>query len=424
MRMENYVEILNDKYFEGKLSKKFRNKLENIPIDRPDVLSMVERMFRLINNANIPATDLSEMLGEILGTLLGRILPSAWEDRIPPVTVPGRHAAIDKYIKMSQWNSKEAKSMMDIGCGFPPYTTIDTANYFPDWNIFGVDPSLPKFLVHDESGNYATFSEGKSIVYFQPSNPTIENWDLLLKDKEETKSRFYKLLNQLDGHPSKDKNIVPRLELDPIKIYEQNNLSFIIGGIGAVDIKPVDVIRCFNVLFYFNNAFFLKALSWFKGKLTEGGLLFIGGNWAASTESFYAVYQKEGDVLHRREFAFSIDCICPFSVATWYANHDDDQQAAELTKYVKMIRQDDDFMKEFYAFHDLQRAAYGICPRDSDGYYDNIDSSIAPEDIWPSVGKILEELNENGFNDKAIQVLRNSGVNAKLNEVGHLSILF
>ena len=99
MEIQNYIDDLNNQYFDGKLSPNFQDQLRNSPIDRPDVLAMVERMFRLICAAGIPPTDLSEMFGEILGSLLGRLLPSAWEDRVPPVTVPGRHVAIDKYIQ-------------------------------------------------------------------------------------------------------------------------------------------------------------------------------------------------------------------------------------------------------------------------------------------------------------------------------------
>jgi hypothetical protein len=143
-----------------------------------------------MNQANVPATDLSIMIGEILGTLLARILPGAWEGSVPPITLPGRHAAIDQYIKKAPWNTPLSKSMLDIVCGFPPYTTLDTAAAFPEWDILGVDPSLPVYLIYDAEGNYVTLNDTKKKVYFQPALPTVENWNVLLGDATGTKQRF------------------------------------------------------------------------------------------------------------------------------------------------------------------------------------------------------------------------------------------
>ena len=76
-----------------------------------------------------------------------------------------------------------------------------TASYLKDLDILGADPSLPKYLVHDDRGNYATFDKGKNIVYFQPSVPTIEHWDVLLKDTQSTRNRFASLLDDLLKNP-------------------------------------------------------------------------------------------------------------------------------------------------------------------------------------------------------------------------------
>jgi hypothetical protein len=419
-----FVKNLNDSFFEGRLSAQFQEQLEKLPIDRPDVLAFVERMFGFITQAGMPPQDMSILLGEILGTLLARILPGAWEGRVPPITVSGRHAVIDRYIKSNQWSDASSKSMMDIGCGFPPYTTLETANYLPDWNITGVDPSLPVYLAYDAEGNYATFDENKSVVYFQPAVPTVENWNKLLKDSAATKIRFEKLLKELLTRSNHKKDSFPRLEYDPIKNYKTDNLSFIQGGIGQIDIEPKDVIRCFNVLYYFNDDFFENALTWFAKNTKEGGVVFIGGDWAVSTECYYNVYQKHGNHLVTREFAFSIDCICPIGIVTWYANHDDDRQTAELTKYIGVIRKDKSFMENFYSFHDSQREKYKLCPRNKQGYYGGIDPSIGPAELWTRASAILNELNDAGYNQKAADVLVNTGLNARVNEVGHVAIMF
>ncbi|WP_273567348.1 hypothetical protein [Maribacter halichondriae] len=420
MNTKEFVEDLNSRFFNGELSLQFKEKLSHLPVDRPDVFVFVERMFGFMHSSGMPAKDVSVVHGEILGSLLARILPGAWEGRVPPITVQGRHAIIDRYIKTNPWITPGNKSMLDIGCGFPPYTTIETANYFPEWSITGVDPSLPVYLIYDAEENYATLDENKSTVYFQPAIPSIENWNALLNDSAATKNRFENLLEELLVKPTNKG--YPRLEIDPIKKYETDRLSFKKGGIGQMDIGSKDVIRCFNVLFYFKDDFYENALEWFAESTNEGALVLIGANWAESTECYYNVYQKSDDHLETKEFAFSLDSICPIGIVTWYANHGDDRHKAELIKYIGMLRKDHSFMDAFYGFHDAQRNKYGICPRDDQGYYGVIDPSIQPQDLWVFTRKMLDELNDAGLNQKAVDVLNNTGLKARVNEVGHIAI--
>ncbi|MBI2502101.1 MAG: hypothetical protein HYW07_02575 [Candidatus Latescibacteria bacterium] len=86
----------------------------------------------------------------------------------------------------------------------------------------------------------------------------------------------------------------------------RDNLSFAVGGIGNVHLQDVDVVRCFNVLLYFDDKFREQALDWFQGVLREGGLLFCGANSALSTGFRYFVYQKRGGRLLGREFALTM----------------------------------------------------------------------------------------------------------------------
>jgi SAM-dependent methyltransferase len=420
MNTREFVNDLNNRFFNGELSEPFQDKLSQLPIDRPDVFAFVERMFSLIRSNGMPAKDLSLQHAEVLGTLLARILPGAWEGRVPPITVQGRHAVIDQYIKKNNWISSAGKSMLDIGCGFPPFTTIETSNYLSDWNITGADISMPAYLIYDSEGNYATLDENKSTVYFQPAIPSLENWNKLLSNSSATKKHFENLLDELLDHSNGEG--FPRLERDPIKTYETEKLSFIKGGIGQLDITPKDVIRCFNVLYYFDDNFQQNAIKWFAENINEGGILLFGGDWAASTECYYNIYKKTGNELVNKAFAFSIDCICPFGIVTWYGLHDDDRQKAELVKYISIIRKDKGFMDAFYTFHDAQRLKYKICPRDEQGYYGVVDPSIQPQDLGLSAGKMLSELNEEGFNQKAVNILNDAGLNARVNEVGHIAI--
>ena len=420
MNTNEFVNELNARYFNGELSPQFQEKLRLLPMDRPDVFAFVERMFAYMKGSGLPARDVSLLQADIFGSLLARILPGAWEGRVPPITVQGRHAVIDEYIKNNSWLSSNGKSMLDIGCGFPPFTTIETANALEEWNITGADPSLPVYLVYDAEGNYATFDENKAVVYFQPAMPSIENWNHLLSNSTATKKHFENLLDELLNQPIKDG--LPRLELNPIKNHETNRLLFISGGIGQIDIQPQDVIRCFNVLYYFENSFQQNALQWFAQKTNEGGIVIVGGDWAVSTECYYNVYKKENNRLVNKEFVFGIDCLCPFGIVTWYCLHNDDQQKADLVKYTGIIRKDKSFMEAFYTFHDAQRAKYNLCARDSDGYYGIADPLLQPQELWTMAAKTLAELNKAGFNQKAADVLSKAGFKTRINEVGHIAV--
>lgn len=425
MHPNTFIQELNTRYFNGLLSQSFVDKLAELPVDRPDVLSFVERMFHFMVAGGHPPTDLSSLHGDILGSLLARILPGAWEGRVPPITVPGRHKAIDIYLGKNCWQKSGPKRMLDIGCGFPPHTTIEVSEYFPDWTVIGADPSLPVYLVYDEAGNYCTFDSEKTAVYFQPAMPSVDSWNALLGDAQATRERFIGLLDRLlDQDKEYAEDELPRLRIDPVHHHSTPNLTFLTGGIGQIEIEPVDVIRCFNVLFYFKDDFRESALRWFGDQLNENGIAILGANWALSTESRYYVYQKIGGEFKQREFAFSIDNFNPIGIVTWYTNHSDDRESAELAKYLNILRQDEEFTKAYYAFNDAQRTKYGICPRTDKGYYGPVDSSLSPVELWTRVATMLDELTASRLPSMAVEILRKAGHDTQINEVGHVSVRF
>lgn len=423
MNTPDFILRLNQQYFDGELSSGFQHELAKLPLEREDVLEFIERMFVLMNKGGHPAHDLSCLQGNILGSLIARILPGGWEGKIPPITVAGRHKGVDEYFRASSLFNHGPKRMLDIGCGFPPYTTLETAAAFPDWQITGADPSLPVYLVYDEVGNYCTFDEHKAVVYFQPAIPSVENWNALLTDPRATRAKFKRLLDELLAE-EKDytEEDFPRLRIDPIHHHSNANLDFINAGIGDFNIDPVDVIRCFNVLFYFNDEFRLNSLEWFSDQLKEGGHLITGSDWALSTEIRYYLYQKKNGSLELKEFAFSIDNFSPVGIVTWYTNLDDDREVHQLAEYLSVLRKDTQFTRAFYELNDRLHRENGICPRDADGYYGNVDQSMSPTELWGRVSAMERALSSSGLVDKAVDVLKSSGYNARKNEVGHIAV--
>lgn len=427
------VTAMNDRYFAGRLSPAFLQELANLPADRDDVREIVDRLFRMMLRGGFGAADLSPSHGAFLGTMVAKVLPGAWGGRIPPITFADRHCKIDEYVSTNRWRpAGSTGTFLDLGCGFPPLTTVETADQLPDWQVWGIDPLIPRYLLHDDSGNYAIFDEHQRAEYFQPVVPSGKNWDALLVDADGTRARFEALLRrmleeapigeQLDPTPVEKDGA--RLLIDPVRHYRRDNLSFAVGSIGTAPLEGVDVVRCFNVLGYYDDAFREQALAWFESLLGDGGLLVCGSNVGRSAVCRYFVYQKQGDRLWPREFAFGIDNLCPHAVNPWYAQHDDDREVGLLMDLIRSLRSDSGFIARVLARSDALRAEYGISPRQADGYYGESDPSLLAWELSDRAALIGERLEEEGYSEQAAAILRDAGYDAWCNEIGHIAIAY
>ncbi len=52
------------------------------------------------------------------------------------------------------WQCPQSGTLLDVGCGFPPLTTVETAQKLPDWHVTGADPVILHWIVYDERGDY------------------------------------------------------------------------------------------------------------------------------------------------------------------------------------------------------------------------------------------------------------------------------
>ena len=419
-----FVRRMNQEYFDGALSPAFLGGLASLPTEREDVKVFIERMFRFMDSAAMTAQDLSELQGGILGTLLARILPGAWGGRVPPITLKGRHQKIDRFIAENRFTGRrESGRMLDLGCGFPPETTLDSADLLPGWTIHGSDPSMPAFMVEDPDGAYATFDARGQMIYCQPSIPTVENWNELLSDPEAASRRFAAIqagfgTREPGLHESDDGH---RLRVDPKRSFERPGLTFGLGGIGQIEIPPQDVIRCFNVMYYFDGAFRDMALEWFASILRDGGILLVGGDWALTTECRYFLYQKEDGALHAREFSFSLDNVVPMGLVPFFALHDKDRGLTLMARLVRTLREDRDFLHRYYETLDGLRGEHGICPRGEDGYYGTLDQEMDPVEVWTRVAEIAEAVSDE-LGGEAVRVLERAGWESHVNEIGMVTV--
>ncbi len=419
-----FTDRMNREYFDGALSPAFLRGLSSLPTEREDVKAFIDRMFRFMGQAEMTAHDLSELQGDIVGTLLARILPGAWGGRVPPVTVQGRHRKIDDFIQENRFlGRRKGGRMLDLGCGFPPVTTLDSADHLTGWTIHGSDPSMPAFMVHDADGSYATFDARGQMIYCQPSTPTVENWNALLADPDAAARRFAEIRDSFGTtdpglHEGEDGS---RLLVDPSRSFERPGLTFGLGGIGQVEVPPQDVVRCFNVMYYFDDDFRETALQWFASVLAEGGILLVGGDWALTTECRYFLYQKEGDAMHAREFSFSLDNVVPLGLVPFFALHEKDRGLTLLARLVRALRRDDAFRARYYQVLDGLRAEHGICPRGEDGFYGGVPTDGDPAELWTRAAEMVETLTDE-MGPEAVSVLERAGWTSHVNEVGLVTV--
>ena len=145
--MDKILDQWHERYFDGRLSANVLNILGELAISSHSeiVQGIIERQFKALQKTHVSAVDFSDYLAELMG-LIPHLVSDAWDGVTPPITAPGRHIKIDDYLIDNQWWQLPAEGrLLDIGCGFPPVTTIELAQKLPDWHIVGADPVMKPF---------------------------------------------------------------------------------------------------------------------------------------------------------------------------------------------------------------------------------------------------------------------------------------
>ncbi|MEV4312326.1 hypothetical protein [Actinocrispum sp. NPDC049592] len=404
----------NSAYFDGRLSPAVLAELAALTDASPDAQALADRAFRLMRRARVGAADFSGLTAWMIGFSAPRTVPSAWSGSVPPVTMSGRHGKIDSYVAGNPWHTPVRDAVfVDLGCGFPPFTTIDTAKRLPTWRVIGVDPAFGDYLVYDHAGAYASFAADRRLLYYQAGNYE--------PDQAATSARFRALLDSLlDGSASAEEGELVR---DPVRQYESDNLTLARGGIGEFTVDGgADVIRCMNVFMYFDHPFRERALEWASSVLRPGGLFICGSNWTESVASRYTVYQKTASGLVAREFAFSVENLRPIELAPWYALHDDNLENLANASAVGTIRADDEFRERFDTRMDALLADLGVCMRGPDGYLGGAPEGMPTEELSGLSPVLAARLDAEGFASDAAEVLRAAGYDAWRNHVGHVAM--
>jgi hypothetical protein len=389
---------------------------------------VILRMLALMERASYPATEFNPLMIHLLATVTPAMLPSAWGGRIPPVTWQGRHRKLDAYVTRQTWTSSNGQPVyVDLGCGFPPVTTADTARYLPDWSVFGVDRSFARYVLYDAEGHYACFNHEGEFEYLQQHRKPLHDNPNAAQSR--FRSLFADLYPQLKGGDDKAGETADkdgnRLVCNPIREFKADNLEFIESDIEALRLPPVRVIRCMNVLLYFEKSVRERMRLSMDALLDDGGISICGFNHPFGTYARYTVYKKDATGVSPVEFAFSPDNLRPLGVGPWLTINDEDEQAELLADLTGAIRNDRIFWTDFNRCVDASLEKLGICRRGNDGFnhFTTEAQTAPPTALMEKTTELWRQMEAAGYTDGAVEALGRAGCKAWKNPVGDIAVL-
>jgi hypothetical protein len=424
------IEDLCDRTFGNRPSALHLTLLKHAENERPEVKDFIERAFRLMVISHAQPQNMTPSLAWILGIMIPRLLPGAWGNVVPPFTLEDRHKLIDAYLRATPWgNFSDGTVLLEMGCGFPPQTAIDAARNFPGWQVIGADLQFDTYVLHDAAGNYACMNAEGQVRYFHPGFSSGANFLALYTDPAATFQQFRALFTTLrDKLPAGNRDGCvsiehegARLMQNPIQSYQRPNLTLLQAGLGE-ETPQADIIRIFNVLFYFDSEFRDRAEEWALRTLRPGGLLLCGGDGSQTLEARYSVYRKEDGRLVAKEFSFGLDNVRPSTIVPMFCLHDEEKETFALATLVGVLRGNQEFRRDYDARFDELLAENKIWIRQEDGFLGPSPEQLASDKWIPAYLSIQQKLEAEGFAERAVSLLRGAGYEAWINPVGHLAV--
>ena len=416
------------KHFLGKSLPQYLSGAVSLSNLSSEAQEYIMRLFGLMKRSGYSTVNFNPLLIQWISHIIPNMLPSAWGGRVPPITFPLRHKKFDDYVAGFQWNTRtESPTFIDIGCGFPPVTTAETAQRFPDWQIVGVDRSFADYVLYDKDGNYACFDPNGKFQYFQAM--TGSDRQALYADSAKTKSMFEQLFSNLfpllkDSNGPASKTVEKdgnRLIHNHIRDFETDSLLFIKSEALNLKLAPAKVYRIMNMLVYFKPEIRKQILYQVCELLEDDGIIITGTN-GVSGQSRYSVYQKGGDGLFQKEFAFSLDNLGHLAIMPWFTIQENDPEAMLLAKYSGVIRSDQSFWPAFSNRLDKLLINHDICRREKNGYL-HFPQQRTPIDKYVEKSTLIwQQMQKEGYADHAVDILVQTGFDAWKNSVGDIAV--
>ncbi len=401
-----------------------------VPLEKftPDAREVVLRFLHLMERSGYCLTEVTPVLIRWLSLTLPRILPSACGGQIPPITIPGRHRKLDTYVAGQNWSlDRSPHVFVDLGCGFPPVTTVNTANRFPDWQVYGVDRSFAEYVLCDTTGQYACFNGPGELVHLQPSidqskGGLYKNTNLI---KEGFRQRF-EFLSPL----IRDKGLLSSRVEDEngnvlirnhIADFKTGNCSFITSDIKDLCPMNASVVRCMNLFLYFSTEDRKQWMRCIKNQLRDNGILIAGTN-SFGIQARYFVYEMKMGQLIPREFAFSLDNLGHIAFMPWFTLHENDPEALLLSDLSRILRCASVFWKGFARDQDRLLDFHGICRRGPDGFLHVQGQGLSPKRFLEKNALLWREMIESGYLEKAVKALSQAGYEAWINPACDIAV--
>jgi hypothetical protein len=326
-----------------------------------------------------------------------------------------------------QASREKTPVFMDVGCGFPPVTVAETAQALSGWHVYGIDSTFNDYVLYDHEGHYACFDQDGKFQYFQAlMNPSGR---ALYANPGATRDRFMKLYENLypllqnvnDKRSQTVESDGNRLIRHHIRDFEKDNLTFIKDDFTKLRQWSVTVIRCMNVLVYFEPDVRKKMLAQAGNLLEDDGIVIAGTN-GLGIQARYVVYRKALNGLVADEFAFGLENLGHIVFMPFYSIHANDPEAMLLAKLARTIRADSSFWPDFSARQDTLLRQEGLCERNADGFLRFAEDEISPTEYLKMHVMIWQQLESDGFLDGAVDTLARAGYDAWKNPAGDIAI--
>ena len=421
-------ETFND-YVERSLGGRLPDDLDReIPLAKlpPDAKGVALRLLAFMKRSGCAATELNAQMIWLLAAVTPSMLPAAWGGRIPPLTSQGRHRKLDAYVHHQLRPAETERPLfVDLGCGFPPVTAVDTAKSLPDWSVCGVDRSFHRYVLYDADGRYACFSRDGVFQYIQsPEKPLNDTPEQVRAHFQSLFAELRPLLNSPhDGRSAAVAKDGCKLVADHIRDFERENLTFVKADIDALQLPLARFVRCMNMLLYFPQDDRERMLAAMGALLDADGVIMTGFNHPFGIYARYAVYAKSSAGFQPREFAFSLDNLRPLGIGPWLTLVEDDREAALLADLTAAIRADRMIWPDFTRRVDALLAQFGIGTRDPDGFlrFSEEARTAPPLAVAEKTTALWQQMAAEGYGEGVVAALGRAGYEAWIN-VGDIAV--
>ena len=395
----------------------------------PATGNFILRMLKLMQRAGYPVFEFTPFLMRGISVTVQSMLPKSGSGYIPPITLQDRHRRFDTYVGKIPWpEGTPPPVFIDLGCGFPPHTTLDTARKLADWSVIGLDHAFAPYVLYDSDGHYACFSASGELKYFQTQMSASGR--ALNDDPRLAREYFIGLFqalrkimppsgSDLSLSAEKDGN---RLIHHHIRDFARDNLHFFEGDIQDFECPPARIIRCMNVLPYYRHSGQKQILSAAVKLLHGAGRIIVGFNHYLGRGARYTIYRKRGGHAWPSAFAFSLDNLRPLDLSPWYTLHDEDRDTAFLADIIRSIRSDTTVWPVFNQRVDDLMAHLDISRRGRDGFLHFPHNPGPINELIERVKTLWKRLENEQWADDIVAVLNNCGYRSWVNRVGDVAV--